>query len=175
MKTNEASSLYAKPVIEFVTVAAEFCKLMESAATIGVSNFAKQTSILLSMLYLKVQFISAEDDSDGYNEEYVTEDDYNHIRSTVASLLGANDEYLTTAVDDFKYSDQPILHTISEDLADLYQVMRNLLEVFRNGYEDAVQKALFDLLEQYRYYWGRVLLNAQLALHLVVTQDEPVD
>ncbi|MBR1889094.1 MAG: DUF5063 domain-containing protein [Alloprevotella sp.] len=166
---------YPKSVIEFLTVSAEFCKLMETCAQTEASDFAKQASILLTMLYLKVQFISEDFDSEGFNEDFVTEEDYNFVRQNVSTVLGPADDYLTTNVEDFKFSDQPVLHTVSEDLADLYQVMRNLIEVVRNGYEDAIRAALSDTLEQYRYFWGRVLLNALTALHPVATQEESFD
>jgi nitrate/nitrite-specific signal transduction histidine kinase len=68
-------------------------------------------------------------------------------------------------VEDFKYSEQPILCTISENLADVYQALRNLLEIFRSNYEDAMQVALYDTVEEFKLYWGQTLLNALKALH----------
>mgnify|MGYP002508651933 FL=1 len=82
-----------------------------------------------------------------------------------ASLLADKDDYLDVFVEDFKYSEQPILCTISENLADIYQVLRNLLEVFRSNYEDAMQVALYDTVEEFKLYWGQTLLNALKALH----------
>ena len=96
---------------------------------------------------------------------YSSKDDYNYVRSGVAAILAEKDDYLDVFVEDFKYSEQPILCTISENLADIYQALRNLLEVFRSNYEDAMQVALFDTVEDFKLYWGQTLLNALKALH----------
>lgn len=167
---NEESLPYPAATLEFVKISAEFCKQMETVGQHPKEAFLKNMLVLLPMLYLKTQFLSVEEDAEGYTEDSVSEDDYNFVRSAVANKLGSDDDYLTTRVDDFKYSENPVLRTVSEDLADLYQVLRNFLEVFRAGYSDAINAELAYVVEEYRNYWGSVLLNALSALHLVETQ-----
>ena len=55
--------------------------------------------------------------------------------------------------------------TISENLADIYQALRNFVEVVRGGHEEALQVALYDIKEQFALSWGQKLLGALRALH----------
>lgn len=161
----EESQIYSPKTLEFITVASEYCKALEHCREFEQHEFIDVMRNLLPMVYLKVSLIGKIEEADGYNEPKVTEDDYNYVRSGVAAVLAEKDDYLDVFVEDFKYSEQPILCTISENLADVYQVLRNLLEVFRSNYEDAMQVALYDTVEDFKLYWGQTLLNALKALH----------
>ena len=165
VKYMEESQIYSQKTLEFITVASEFCKALEHCREFEQHEFIDVMRNLLPMVYLKVSLIGTIEETDGYNEPKVTEDDYNYVRSNVAAILAEKDDYLDVFVEDFKYSEQPILCTISENLADIYQALRNLLEVFRSNYEDAMQAALYDTVEDFKLYWGQTLLNALKALH----------
>lgn len=165
VKYMEESQIYSQKTLEFITVASEFCKALEHCREFEQHEFIDVMRNLLPMVYLKVSLIGTIEEADGYNEPKVTEDDYNYVRSNVAAILAEKDDYLDVFVEDFKYSEQPILCTISENLADIYQALRNLLEIFRSNYEDAMQVALYDTVEDFKLYWGQTLLNALKALH----------
>ena len=45
----------------------------------------------------------------------------------LAGILAEKDDYLDVFVSDMKYSDQPITKNISEDLADIYQDIRDFI------------------------------------------------
>ena len=75
------------------------------------------------------------------------------------------DDFLEVHVADFKFSEQPILCTVSENLADIYQSLRDLVEIFREGYDEAMQVALHEASTEFRLTWGQALLNALRALH----------
>lgn len=164
-KYMEDSQIYSPKTLEFITIASEYCKALEHCREFEQHEFIDIMRNLLPMVYLKISLIGEIEEADGYNEPKVTEDDYNYVRSGVASILAEKDDYLDVFVEDFKYSEQPILCTISENLADVYQTLRNLLEIFRSNYEDAMQVALYDTVEEFKLYWGQTLLNALKALH----------
>jgi hypothetical protein len=161
----EESSIYSQKTLEFIQVASEYCKVMEHSREFEQHDFIDVMRNLLPMVYLKISLIGEVEETDGFNEPKVTEEDYNYVRSGVANILAEKDDYLDVFVEDFKYSEQPILCTISENLADIYQALRNLLEVYRSNYEEAMQVALFDTIEDFKLYWGQTLLNALKALH----------
>ena len=161
----EESSIYSQKTLEFIQVASEYCKVMEHSREFEQHDFIDVMRNLLPMVYLKISLIGEVEETDGFNEPKVTEEDYNYVRSGAANILAEKDDYLDVFVEDFKYSEQPILCTISENLADIYQALRNLLEVYRSNYEEAMQVALFDAIEDFKLYWGQTLLNALKALH----------
>jgi hypothetical protein len=120
---------------------------------------------LLTVIYLRATLLPDFDDPEGYNDPCVTEDDYNYIRNKVARTMKDLDDYLDVFVQEFKYNDQPILCTISEGLADLYQVLRQLTEAYKNEYEEAIHAQIYDVKESFQNEWGQKLLNTLKALH----------
>lgn len=163
-------------MLDFITVGTEYCKYLEQ---VGAGDFpAEKDSAegrraafvdvmcgLLPMLYLKASLMGDIPEGEGYNAGRLTEEDYEYIRTGVADVMGTLDDFLDVFVEDFRYSDKPILCTVSENLADVYQAVRETVEVFRDGYEDAMQVALCDVRESFRNEWGQKLLNALRALH----------
>ncbi len=162
---NSAAPIYSRPVIDFVTVAAEYCKYLEQSQHTERGEFVDVMRKLLSALYLKASVVDEPEPCEGFVEHPVTEDDYDYVRRAVAGVMGEYNDYLDVFIDDFKYSDTPIRREVSEDLADIYQSLRNFVEVYRQGYEEAMQVALAETIGQFEMAWGQSLLNALRALH----------
>ena len=162
---NETRYIYSRPVLEWMTVCTEFCKYLEQCSGEERSRFNDVMRGLLPMLYLRTSLLKRECDTMGYTEDHVTEEDYNYIRTSVAQVMGEYDDYLDVFVEDFKYSDQPVLRTVSEDLADCYQAVRNAVETFREGHEEAMEVAIGEAIDSFEQYWGQRTLNALRALH----------
>lgn len=162
---NVDKHIYSQQVLDFVRVSTEYCKFLEQCAGMETTEFCRVMRGVLPMLYLKVTLIGQVPEAAGWNGKHVTEEDYNYIRSAVASGLGRHDDFLDVFVEDFKYSEQPVLCTISENLADVYQQLRELVEAYREGFEYAMEVALYETLDEFKIQWGQKLLNALRALH----------
>ncbi len=119
---KESQTIFDKNVIEFVTVAAEFCAFLERAEHMKRSTFVDTSLKILPLLYLKASLLpKCETIGDEAPETYVTEEIYEILRINLAGLMGDKDDYLDVFVQDMVYSDQPIKKSVSEDLADIYQ------------------------------------------------------
>ena len=165
---KESQTIFDRNVIEFVTVAAEFCKYLEQAEGTRRSVFVDTTLKILPLLYLKATLLPpCEALGEEMPEQYVTEETYEVLRMTLANLQGGKDDYLDVFVEDMKYSDQPITRYISEDLADIYQDVKNFIFVFRLGLNETMHDALAICQENFRLYWGQKLVNTLRALHEV--------
>lgn len=164
---EQDKKIYSEAVVEFVTVSAEYCKRLETCQEFGQDDFIDVFCKVLPLLYLKASLLvgHVSDEEEGFVEHPVTENDYNYVRNCVADLLMDKDDYLDVFVEDFKYSDRPIRQTISENLADVYQNLRNFIEVYRQGYDDAMLQALSEVVVTFELEWGQKLLNALRALH----------
>lgn len=169
---SEERYIYSQPVLDFVTVSTEFCKYLEQSQGLEVADFLRVMRGLLPMVYLKATLLGNVPEVPGWTENRLTEADYDFIRSNVAVLLGAKDDFLDVFVEDFKYSEHPVLCTVSENLADVYQQLRELVETFRTGDEESMQVALYETMEEFRLQWGQKLLNALRALHDVSMEME---
>ena len=103
---------------------------------------------------------------------FITEETYDALRVSLATLLGQYDSYLETFMPDMRYSDTPIAAFISENLADLYQDLGNFVSLFREEHEPTMHAALALCTENFRLYWGQALLNALKALHALRYNEE---
>ena len=167
---SENSQIYDRNILEFVTVALEFCSFVEKTGTQTVLDFTDKAIKILPLLYLKATLLPEINDpaaEDIVPEQTVTEDMYESVRQQIASLLGEKDSYLETFHQDMQYSDTPIAAFISENMADVYQDMGNFVALFRQGNEDVMQAAVTICENNFKEFWGQQLLNALKALHNV--------
>ena len=88
--------------------------------------------------------------------------------------MGDKDDYLDVFVQDMVYSDQPIKKSISEDLADIYQDIKDFIFVFQLGLNETMNDSLAVCQENFGMLWGQKLVNTLRALHDVKysQQDE---
>ena len=158
--------IYDKDVLEFLTVSTEFCVRMEQTAGTELRELVGTLLKILPLLYVKALVLdNSVPEAEGEAEQLVTETDYEYVRTSVSQVLGAYDDYLDVFVEDMKYSDRPVRSTISENLADIYQDLRNFAGIYKQGYPEAMQVALWDVSENFKMYWGQRLVNVMRPLH----------
>lgn len=163
---KESQVIFDRNVVEFVTVAAEFCKFLEQAEGMKRATFVDTSLKILPLLYLKTSMMpKCEMMGEDMPENFVTEETYEIVRMNLAGILGEKDDYLDVFVSDMKYSDQPITKYISEDLADIYQDIKDFIFVFQLGLNETMNDALAICQENFALYWGQKLVNTLRALH----------
>jgi len=173
MNQTTETTVYSKNVIEFVTVVAETCLFLEHTAEHSRNDFISQSTKLLSLLYAKAVVLEApEAVFDDVPERFVTEDDYQYVREKIEILLGNDNIYLEVFHPQMKYSDTPIAAFISEDLADIYQELKDFAANYRMGVPDIMNDALVVCLEAFAEHWGQKLLNALRAIHALQHNED---
>ncbi|MBP5360565.1 MAG: DUF5063 domain-containing protein [Bacteroidaceae bacterium] len=165
--------IYSKDVIDFVKLAADYCLKLEHCREAMPRELVKGMLSSLPYLYIKASDLldTAIIESSFSTDPQVTEDDYNFVRNGIYDVLGRYDEYLDVFVEDMKYSDKPILRSVSEELADIYQDLRNFLAVYRDGIEEMMAAALWEVLDNFKEYWGQKCVNVMRALHDILYQQ----
>lgn len=169
--------VYAPVTLDFVAVCVEFCTFLEKMETMSRTEWTSNMLRILPSLYLKAILLpSVEVLGDGRAEVFVTEQDYKLIENHVASVIADEDVYLDVFLEDMKYSDRPVSSFVSEDIADIYQDIRNFVSVYQHGIEEAMIYALKDITINFRLYWGQKLVNVLRPLHgLVYKPHEDID
>ena len=165
---KDSQIIFERDSVEFVTVAAEFCAFIERSEGMQRSEFVDTLLKILPLLYIKASMIpECEVMGEDGLEAFVTEDDYEVIRINLQELLADRDDYLDVFVEDMKYSDTPIRKSIAEDLADIYQAIKDFVCQFRSGLNETMHDALAQCRERFMEYWGQTLVNTMRALHEV--------
>ena len=168
------NSLYAANVIEFATVAVETCILLENASSFSKVEFVESSIKILPLLYMKTLQLDVTTyaDADSFIERFVTEQDYLRVKTEVEALLGADDSFLEVFHPDMPYSDTPIAVFMSENLADIYQELKDFAANFQHGVDEVMRSALLVAVESFAEHWGQKLLNVLRAMHAVRYADD---
>lgn len=176
-KNKVQHPVYSNNVIEFVTVAAEYCAFLEKCGSIDTRAFLEKMTKIAPLLYLKVSMLPNFDEcSDFEIRQFVTEDEYEFIHEQVSSAIGQFDEYLEVFHPDMQYSDTPVIAYISEDLTDIYQDLKDMIANFQSAELEIMNDALLNCSTNFKEYWGQKLLNATKAMHNVLyTADLDAD
>ena len=165
--------IYAPVTIDFVTISVEFCSYLERMEGTSRDEWMKTVLRILPLLYVKATLLpSVEIINDDYPESFVSEQDYIRVSSQISTLLGEDNIYLDVFIEDMKYSDRPISSFISEDIADIYQDIRNFVSVYQYGLEETMINALHTCTESFHSYWGQKLVNVLRPLHSLVFKPD---
>ena len=143
--------IFDKNSIEFVTVAAEYCAFIERVQTTSRKKFVDTALKILPLLYLKATLIPE------------------------CEMIG--EDALEVFLPDMIYSDTPIKKCISEDLADIYQDLKDFIGVFQLGMNASMNDSLCLCKEHFAEFWGQRLVNTMRALHDVKynSREEDID
>ena len=164
---NKADTVYSGHVVEFVAVANEYCKYLEHAAEMKGEEILKIMQRLLPLLYLKAAMLPEFNPffEDG-NEKFVTESDWQRINDFLRMRLGSADDYLEVFDERSSESDGPVVSSISENMADIYQDLKNFLLLYQTGTNEVMNDALWECRLNYENFWGQKLVNALRAIHM---------
>ena len=163
-------------VTEFVTVVGEYCVFVENTLRFSKKSFLDKARRLLPLIYLKASLIPKFDSVfEAENEKFVTEEEWDIIKDSVKQKLGFHDEYREVY--------DPLTHeqleqstaTISDNLADVYQDLKNFASLFSAGTEDIMNDALWECQLNFEEFWGQIILNALKAIHEIYFGEENLD
>lgn len=170
--------IFSKNTIEFVTVGVEFCAFIEKVPETEKSEFIDTAVKMLPLLYLKATLLPDKKESSEYDvqvEHFVNEEIYEYIRNSIEQLLGEQDSYLEVFQSDMQYSETPIVANVSEDMADIYQDIKDFVSVYSLGNEECMRTALNECTDNFINYWGQKLVNVLRALHTLRYSPEEID
>jgi hypothetical protein len=164
--SESVNPVYSKNTIEFVAVAKSFCDFMDQLEAMDKRTFLDTTTKLLPLLYLKASLLPQNEQlSDEEAELFASEDQYAVLSQMISDLLGPDDAFLEVFHSDIQYSDAPVAAFISEHIADIWQDLFNFISVFRLGYDETMNEALYMCRTNFETFWGQRLVNVLRALH----------
>lgn len=168
--------VYSRNVVEFVTVANEYCLLLENSSKASTIEFIETAQKILPLLYLKASMLPKNEcELEEEVEKFVSESDWAFIHSSVKAKMGAHDEFLEVFETDMEYSDAPLVSSISENFADIYQDVKDFITAYKIGTLEVMNDALWDLNQNFYQYWGQKIVNSMRAIHQLIATKENLD
>lgn len=155
--------------LAFLGLSNEYCQAVETASETDREDFIDSMLRLLPRIYISatdlVMPVLLHDTP--YIHGALEEEYYNSVRLAMETLLEEDDTYLEVFEEDMKYSDTPIAASISEALADIFQVLYNLAEAVKDAPHEIIELSLAAVKEDFGSYWSRPLCNVLRALNAV--------
>jgi hypothetical protein len=173
---NSTDPVYSRQVVDFVAVANECCKYIEHTSELEGDEILKIFQRLFPLLYLKASVLPAFTPVfDGGNEKFVTEEDWFRIHNILITKFGsANDfpEFFDVRVTD---SEGPVVGSLAENIADIYQDLKDFLILYQTGTSEIMNDALWECCLNFETFWGQKLVNSLRAIHKFIYSGEKID
>ena len=170
------SLVYSKNVIELITVANEFCSFLERSDEMESADFLSRLQKMLPLLYLKASLLPKfEFEADDDLEKYVTEVEYNLIQQKILAHTGAGDDYQEVFIPGMQFSESALTSSIAENVADVYQDMKDLIMSFRTMNDEVMEQALWESQSNFAQIWGQKLVNCLRAVHNLIYSENNTD
>ncbi len=168
--SNLHSVVYSKNVVEFVTVANEYCNLIEKVLHTPAAQNLQNLRKILPLLYLKATLLPENEKVlDDELEKYVSEFDYNMLHQRWLASLGEYDSFYEVFDPEIQFGEETVTSSISENLLDIYQDLKEFTTSYSLGDESIMNDALNDCVEHFNDFWGQRLVNVLRAVHKLVT------
>jgi len=165
--------VYSKNVIEFITVVNEFCSFLERSDEMESPDFMGRLQKILPLLYLKASLLpELEHESEDELERFVTEVEYNMIQQKVLRHTGSGDDYQEIFLAGMQFSETALTASIAENMADIYQDMKDMLMSFRTMNEEVMEQALSEIRNGFEQVWGQKLVNCLRAVHNLIYSEQ---
>ncbi|MGC1392298.1 MAG: DUF5063 domain-containing protein [Bacteroidales bacterium] len=174
METN-SNPVYSRNVVEFVAIANEFCKYAEHASELKGNELLKILQRILPLLYLKASLLpQLEPFFEDGNEKFVTEADWTIINDILKEKFGTANDYLEVFDEKINDSEEPVVAGISENMADIYQDMKDFLLLYQTGTEEVMNDAVWECRMNFENFWGQKLVNSMRAIHKFIYSGEEI-
>jgi hypothetical protein len=173
MDTGKESLVYSQSVIEFVAVANEVCNFMEQAGGFPKAGFIDKSRKILPLLYYKASLLPHTEAvyQEGI-EKFVTEQEWQSIHDDILNKLGSHNDYPEVFDPVYRDTEDNVGGSIAEDLADIYQDIKDFLMVYRMGTVELMNDAIWELVQHFEQFWGQKLLNSLRVLHAHINSGE---
>jgi hypothetical protein len=172
---SKTGPAYSRNVIEFVAVANEFSKYAERAGELKGDDLLKILQRILPLLYLKASLLpQLEPFFEDGNEKFVTEQDWIKVHDTLREKFGTADDYLEVFDEKMKDTEGPVTSSISENMTDIYQDIKDFLLLYQTGTDEVMNDAIWECRLNFESIWGQKLLNAMRAIHRFIYSGEEI-
>ena len=172
---KNSDPVFGRNVVEFVAVANEFCKYSEHSSEMKGDEMLKILQRILPLLYLKASLLpSPEPVFEDGNEKFVTEADWFRIHDSYRNTFGTADEYLELADEKFNEPEGVVPSSLSENMADIYQDMKDFLLLYQTGTREVMNDAIWECRMNFENIWGQKLVNSLRAIHKFLYSGEEI-
>lgn len=158
--------VYSEEILNFIQTAKDFCSWVEKADVYKRKTVLENGLRIIPVLYSQMTIIPETDPffEEG-NERFVTEQHWSEIYQRFSALLGPMNEYTDAAAIEEYDRSETVLRYVSEDIADIYQDIKDCVENYIIGTEEVMHDAIWECRSGFINHWGEKALRVSMQLH----------
>jgi hypothetical protein len=163
----------SRKVLEWVTVANDFCLFMERCGDYTKADILGYLQKVLPLIYLKASLLPQVNvENEDATEHFVTEEQWENLFTLLRSRFGEDDLYFFRDHHE-KMNSDPVKASLSENLADIYQDIKDFLLLYQKPLKAARENAIRDCRNLFETRFGYRLVNSHARIHyLLFTEGE---
>ncbi|MBD5182644.1 MAG: DUF5063 domain-containing protein [Bacteroidales bacterium] len=154
--------------IAITALAVEYVRLVDNAAEYTPRDFLREIIRYMPRFYITLcdlkPYGDLEPDAEGENTDAIldqlSEEARQSVKNTLETVLGENDTYLDTHVEDMQYSDTPVAVSLAEQLTEVYEVMADLAVTVEDAPTESLPEIMSDLLFYFNDYLNETICSA---------------
>lgn len=157
---NQHSEIvYSKQVLEFITVANDFCLFVEKADTYDKKFVLEYLNKVMPLMYIKGTLLPDINPADSEaNEKFVTEEMWTDVYGMFKTKLNKDD--VAFIIEDTRGDNSQIVKvSLAELIADIYQDMKDFLLLYQKNTKAAKENAVNGIKEYFFSHWGQRCLS----------------
>jgi len=163
--------VYAKTVIEMLTVANEYCLFVEKIADYSRDFICGYLQKVLPLMYIKGALLPEVEVSDpDLNERFFTQEEWEAAFHSIRPAFQSDDEfwYLVVAVEkDYNTA----RGSIAEFMTDIYADLKDFLALYQKNSIAAKENAVSECRKLFLENWGGKTLNLHKAIHDLIMKS----
>lgn len=166
MKNDTENLLSQRSIQEMVMVANEFCHFIENTENQSVDIILSVLQKMMPLMYLKGSLLpEVSPQNPDALTFFVTEEIWMNIYTQLKHKLQEQDAFWFPE-EDVDKGDAVLQKSISEELTDVYQDMKDCLQLLQLNTKDAQENAISALQKLFLDHWGVRVCRVQYAIHL---------
>lgn len=176
MSKENLEKVKSSTVLELIRVAHEFCVFTEALEKKDITDILSFYQKVLPLMYVKGSLLPLLTDVDpSFNEKFVAEEHWQQVFMNVKSKFGTDEYYWQ--VDENK---EPMKASIAENIADIYQDMKDFVVLFQKNQLSSKENAVLDVRKYLAFHWGPQLTAAMAHIHnlnyaIEIKENEELD
>jgi len=156
--------VYSPFVLEFLAVAQKFCLFIDEIHQYNKNQVFDYLHKAIPLIYVRGSVLPEIPPEDyTYNEKFVTEEQWQNVFNSIRNILQKDDEYWFLENDN--PLNDPLKASMADNLADLYQDMKDFIILYQKPLRDAKKMAVWEIRELFKAHWGFRCVNLLKVLH----------
>jgi len=154
--------------LEMITVANDYCLFTEAIKSKEKADILSYYQKVLPLLHIKGALLpSVEVSDESANIKYVSEEHWQNVFTALEEKFGEDDKYWFP-----DHNNDLIKESLADNLADIYQDMKDFVVLFQQPQLAAKENAVADLKALFASHWGFRLVKASYKIHLTLFNNE---